>query len=50
VATVKGNTRSVTIHRFAQVATRHVRMDITAPQTDPQFPAARIYEVEVYAR
>ncbi|HEX8796050.1 MAG TPA: glycoside hydrolase family 76 protein [Polyangiaceae bacterium] len=50
VATVKGNTRSVTIHRFAPVSAQYLRMDITAPQTDPQYPAARVYEIEAYER
>jgi predicted alpha-1,6-mannanase (GH76 family) len=50
VAAVKGNTRSVTIHGFAPVTTRYVRLEITSPQTDPQYPAARIYELETYAR
>jgi predicted alpha-1,6-mannanase (GH76 family) len=50
VATVTGNTRSVTIHRFAPVSARYLRMDITAPQTDPQYPAARVYEIEAYER
>jgi predicted alpha-1,6-mannanase (GH76 family) len=50
VATVTGNTRSVTIHRFASASARHVRLDISTPQTDPQFVAARIDELEVYAR
>ena len=50
VATVKGNTRSASIHRFAPVSARYLRLAITAPQTDPQYPAARIYELEAYAR
>jgi hypothetical protein len=50
VATVKGNTRSVTIHRFAPVSAQYLRMDIAAPQTDPQYPAARVYELEAYER
>ena len=50
VATVTGNARSVTIHRFAPVTARYLRMDITAPQTDPQYPAARVYEIEAYER
>ncbi len=50
VATVKGNTRGVTIHRFAPLTARYLRMDISAPQTDPQYPAARVYEIEAYER
>ncbi len=50
VATVKGNTRPVTIHRFAPAQAQHVRLAITGPQSDPATVAARIYEVEAYAR
>jgi predicted alpha-1,6-mannanase (GH76 family) len=50
VDTVKSNTRSVTIHRFSSQKARYVRVDIQSPQTDPMFVAARIYELEVYAR
>ncbi len=50
VATVTGNTLDVTIHRFPAVEARHVRIDITNPQTNPMYLAARIYELEVYAR
>jgi predicted alpha-1,6-mannanase (GH76 family) len=50
VATVTGNTLPVTIHRFSAVNAAHVRVAITAAQTDPQTVAARIYEVEAYAR
>jgi hypothetical protein len=50
VATVKGNTRAVTIHRFTPVSAQYLRMDITAPQTDPQYPAARVYEIAAYER
>lgn len=50
VATVKGNTRSVTIHRFAPVSAQYLRMDISAPQTIAQDPAARVYEIEAYER
>ncbi len=50
VATVTGNTHDVTIHRFVPATARHVHLDITAPQTDPSTVAARIDELEVYAR
>jgi hypothetical protein len=50
VATVSGNTLGVTIHRFAPATARRVRLDITSPQTDPTTVAARLYEMEVYAR
>jgi predicted alpha-1,6-mannanase (GH76 family) len=50
VATVTGNTLGVTIHDFPPATARKVRLDITAPQTDPNTVAARIYEMEVYSR
>lgn len=50
VATVTGNTKGVTIHRFAAAPARKVRLNITAPQTDPMTVAARLYEMEVYSR
>jgi hypothetical protein len=50
VATVTGNTFGVTIHRFAPITARKVRLAITAPQTDPATVAARLYELEAYAR
>jgi hypothetical protein len=50
VAKVTSNVRSVTIHRFAPVTVQRVHLAITAPQTDPMFLAARIDELEVYAR
>ncbi|HEY8086713.1 MAG TPA: glycoside hydrolase family 76 protein [Polyangiaceae bacterium] len=50
LASVTGNTRDVTIHRFASTQARYVRMGITAPQTDPKTVAARIDELEVYGR
>lgn len=50
VAKVTGNTLGVTIHRFAPVRATRVRLDITNPQTDPQYIAARIYELELYPR
>lgn len=50
-ATVTGNTRSVTIHRaFPAVDARHVRLEVSAAQSDADGVATRIYEVEVYAR
>lgn len=48
VATVTGNTASVTNHTITPVSARYVRLDITAP-TSTTDNAARIYEVEVYA-
>lgn len=51
LATVKGNTRSVTIHRaFPAVRGRYVRLDVSAAQSATDFVATRIDEVEVYAR
>ena len=50
VAKVTGNTLGVTIHRFAPVRATRVRLDITNPQTDPAYIAARIYELELYPR
>jgi hypothetical protein len=48
VATVTGNTASVTNHTLTPATARYVRMNITAP-TSTTDNAARIYEVEVYA-
>ena len=48
VATVTGNTASVTNHPIATTTARYVRLNITAP-TQTTDNAARIYEVEVYA-
>jgi hypothetical protein len=51
VAKVVGNTQGVTIHRVVTpIAARKVRLDISSAQTDPMTVAARIYEVEVFAR
>jgi predicted alpha-1,6-mannanase (GH76 family) len=50
VATATANTLGVTIHRFDAVTAQRVRLAITKPQTDPMTVAARIYELEVYAR
>ncbi|MCO1594739.1 ricin-type beta-trefoil lectin domain protein [Micromonospora sp. RHAY321] len=47
-ATVTGNTASTTTHNVTAPGTRHVRLAITAP-TSTSDPAARIYELEVYA-
>jgi predicted alpha-1,6-mannanase (GH76 family) len=47
---VTGNTLPVTIHRAAAAPARYVKLDITAPQTDPSTIAARVDELEVYAR
>ncbi|MEV7327765.1 ricin-type beta-trefoil lectin domain protein [Micromonospora sp. NPDC093244] len=47
-ATVTGNTASTTTHDVVAAGTRHVRLAITAP-TSTTDPAARIYELEVYA-
>jgi predicted alpha-1,6-mannanase (GH76 family) len=47
---VTGNTLPVTIHRAAATQARYVKLDITAPQTDPSTVAARVDELEVYAR
>ncbi|HEY3667562.1 MAG TPA: discoidin domain-containing protein [Polyangiaceae bacterium] len=49
VADVTGNQASITSHGFAPRGARYVRLVVTVPtQTDD--PAARIYELEVYAR
>jgi predicted alpha-1,6-mannanase (GH76 family) len=50
VAQRKNNTRSVTIHSFAPLQVARLRLDIQAPQTDPATVAARIDELEAYAR
>jgi len=50
VATVAGNTAGVTIHRFAPAAAEKVQLTITSPQTDTNTVAARLYEMEAYAR
>ncbi|SIM78922.1 ricin-type beta-trefoil lectin domain protein [Micromonospora cremea] len=47
-ATVTGNTASTTTHDVTAPGTRYVRLAITAP-TSTSDPAARIYELEVYA-
>lgn len=48
MATVTGNTASVTNHPITTTSARYVRLNITAP-TQTTDNAARIYEVEVYA-
>jgi predicted alpha-1,2-mannosidase len=48
VATVAGNTASVTTHAIAATNARYVRLTITAP-TQTSDGAARIYELEVYS-
>ena len=50
VATVTGNTHPVTIHRFVPAMARRIHLEITAPQTATTVVAARIDELEVYAR
>jgi hypothetical protein len=47
---VTGNTRDVTIHRFAARHARRIRLTITAPQSATDAVAARIYELEAFAR
>src|SRR5579859_604308 len=49
VVTVAGNTASVTTHPITTTSARYVKLNITNPQTDPNYVAARIYELEVYA-
>lgn len=44
---VTGNTQSVTTHPVTAVQARHVRLHVSRSQTDTQFLAARIYELEV---
>jgi hypothetical protein len=48
VANVVGNDASVTTHTFASTSARYVRLNVTTP-TQNGDPAARIYELEVYA-
>ncbi|WP_238018152.1 discoidin domain-containing protein [Dactylosporangium sp. AC04546] len=47
VATVTGNTASVTTHNLAPVPARYVRVNVTTPASDGN-AAARVYELEVY--
>jgi len=46
---VQGNTANVTTHPISTTSARYVRLNITNPQTNSQYVAARIYELEVYA-
>jgi hypothetical protein len=48
VATVSGNTASMTSHNIASTQARYVRLNVTTPASDGNL-AARIYELEVYA-
>jgi predicted alpha-1,6-mannanase (GH76 family) len=50
VAIATDNTLGVTIHRFPSTTARRVRIAITKPQSDTNSVAARIYELEVYAK
>lgn len=51
VTSVTSNTRAVTIHRlFPARPARFVRLEITAPQSASDAVAARIDEIEIYAR
>lgn len=45
--TVTGNTSDVTTHPINAATARYVRLHVSAAQTDPVTPAARIYELEV---
>jgi hypothetical protein len=47
VATVTGNVEDVTVHDFAAVQARFVRLDVTTPTQNGDI-ATRIYELEVY--
>ena len=47
VATVTGNTASVTTHAFTAQSARYARLNVTAP-TSTTDTAMRIYEFEVY--
>jgi hypothetical protein len=48
VASVHGNTASVTSHGFTPRPVRYLRLDVTAPTSDGS-GAARIYELEAYS-
>lgn len=50
VASLRGNTRPVTIHSFASVKARYLRVTVTEPQTSAADVAARLYAVEAYER
>lgn len=45
---VTGNSDDVTTHMIAPTLARHVRLHVTTAQTDPEFLAARIYELEAF--
>lgn len=47
VVQVTGNTQDVTEHPILVVSARYVRLHVSQAQTDTQFLAARIYELEV---
>ncbi|HEY8078608.1 MAG TPA: glycoside hydrolase family 76 protein [Labilithrix sp.] len=49
-AKTTNNTRSVTIHSFAPVSATKLRLDIQSPQSTTTTVAARIDELEAYAR
>jgi predicted alpha-1,6-mannanase (GH76 family) len=46
-ASVTDNTADITTHPIAAILARHVRLHITKAQTDPEFLATRIYELEI---
>jgi hypothetical protein len=48
VVSVTGNTKNVTLHPIPAVTARYARLHVTQAQSNPQFPAARIYEFEVW--
>lgn len=50
VAKTTNNVRPVTIHSFSPVKAVKLRLDIQSPQTAPSTIAARIDELEAYAR
>jgi predicted alpha-1,6-mannanase (GH76 family) len=50
VVQVTGNTDDVTEHAISVVSARYVRLHVSQAQTDTQFLAARIYELEVLGR
>ncbi len=48
VDSVTGNTANITDRTVTSFTTRYVRLYITSPQTTTNYPAARIYEFELY--
>ena len=50
MAQTKNNVRPVTIHSFAPTKAAKIRLDIQTPQSDPATVAARVDELEAYAR